>query len=187
MKTNVINPAYGSEGKLNDEGMLMGYNLLEIKSKMMSLEKADMCIINPLYGSDLQYTNRVSKLGLCGDNGFFDIAWLSKVPLIRVLLLVFRWTKLSLIHILGLERLTIPRSKYPKETSGSTVPTVWQKTSEGLFLKRTEICTFYCCVFSRVLFSGQHFQECFAFQGSAVGGRLPPSPQCLWRRHRAAL
>lgn len=75
MKTNVINPAYGSEGKLNDEGMLMGYNLLEIKSKMMSLEKADMCIINPLYGSDLQYTNRVSKLALCVDHAcFFDIA-----------------------------------------------------------------------------------------------------------------
>lgn len=62
VKTNVINPAYSSEGKLNDEGLLMGYNLLEIKTKMMSLEKADMCITNPLYGSDLQYTNRVSKL-----------------------------------------------------------------------------------------------------------------------------
>lgn len=62
VKTNVINPAYSSEGKLGDDSLLMGYNLLEIKSKMMSLEKADMCIINPLYGSDLQYTNRVRKL-----------------------------------------------------------------------------------------------------------------------------
>lgn len=40
----------------------MGYTALEIKSKMMSLEKADMCILNPLYGSDLQYTNRVDKV-----------------------------------------------------------------------------------------------------------------------------
>lgn len=40
----------------------MGYTALEIKSKMMSLEKADMCILNPLYGSDLQYTNRVRGL-----------------------------------------------------------------------------------------------------------------------------
>lgn len=61
VKTNVINPAYSSEGKLNDDGLLMGYDLLEIKTKMMSLEKADMCITNPLYGSDLQYTNRVRQ------------------------------------------------------------------------------------------------------------------------------
>ncbi|XP_051527362.1 krev interaction trapped protein 1-like isoform X2 [Myxocyprinus asiaticus] len=40
----------------------MGYTALEIKSKMMSLEKADMCVENPLYGSDLQYTNRVDKV-----------------------------------------------------------------------------------------------------------------------------
>lgn len=62
VKTNVSNPAYSSEGKLSDEGLHMGYTALEIKSKMMSLEKADMCILNPLYGSDLQYTNRVSRL-----------------------------------------------------------------------------------------------------------------------------
>uniref|UniRef100_A0A3B4XTR6 KRIT1 ankyrin repeat containing n=1 Tax=Seriola lalandi dorsalis TaxID=1841481 RepID=A0A3B4XTR6_SERLL len=62
VKTNVSNPAYGSEGKLSDEGLHMGYTALEIKSKMMSLEKADMCILNPLYGSDLQYTNRVDKV-----------------------------------------------------------------------------------------------------------------------------
>lgn len=37
----------------------MGYTALEIKSKMLALEKADMCIYNPLFGSDLQYTNRV--------------------------------------------------------------------------------------------------------------------------------
>lgn len=37
----------------------MGYTALEIKSKMMSLEKADICVLNPLFGSDLQYTNRV--------------------------------------------------------------------------------------------------------------------------------
>lgn len=59
VKTNVNNPAYSSEGKLSDEGLHMGYTALEIKSKMMSLEKADMCILNPLFGSDLQYTNRV--------------------------------------------------------------------------------------------------------------------------------
>lgn len=62
VKTNVSNPAYGSEGKLSDEGLHMGYTALEIKTKMMSLEKADMCILNPLYGSDLQYTNRVSQM-----------------------------------------------------------------------------------------------------------------------------
>ena len=62
VKTNVSNPAYSSEGKLSDEGLHMGYTALEIKSKMMSLEKADMCILNPLYGSDLQYTNRVRHL-----------------------------------------------------------------------------------------------------------------------------
>uniref|UniRef100_A0A3Q1JL74 FERM domain-containing protein n=1 Tax=Anabas testudineus TaxID=64144 RepID=A0A3Q1JL74_ANATE len=62
VKTNVSNPAYSSEGKLSDGGLHMGYTALEIKSKMMSLEKADMCIINPLYGSDLQYTNRVDKV-----------------------------------------------------------------------------------------------------------------------------
>uniref|UniRef100_A0A3Q0QU88 KRIT1 ankyrin repeat containing n=1 Tax=Amphilophus citrinellus TaxID=61819 RepID=A0A3Q0QU88_AMPCI len=62
VKTNVSNPAYSSEGKLSDEGLHMGYTALEIKSKMMSLEKADMCILNPLYGSDLQYTNRVDKV-----------------------------------------------------------------------------------------------------------------------------
>ena len=64
VKTNVSNPAYSSEGKLSDEGLHMGYTALEIKSKMMSLEKADMCILNPLYGSDLQYTNRVSPISL---------------------------------------------------------------------------------------------------------------------------
>uniref|UniRef100_A0A672Z5Z2 FERM domain-containing protein n=1 Tax=Sphaeramia orbicularis TaxID=375764 RepID=A0A672Z5Z2_9TELE len=62
VKTNVNNPAYSSEGKMSDEGLHMGYTALEIKSKMMSLEKADMCILNPLYGSDLQYTNRVDKV-----------------------------------------------------------------------------------------------------------------------------
>uniref|UniRef100_A0A8C6WE65 KRIT1 ankyrin repeat containing n=1 Tax=Neogobius melanostomus TaxID=47308 RepID=A0A8C6WE65_9GOBI len=62
VKTNVNNPAYSVEGKLSEEGLHMGYTALEIKSKMMSLEKADMCILNPLYGSDLQYTNRVDKV-----------------------------------------------------------------------------------------------------------------------------
>uniref|UniRef100_A0A3B4BE21 FERM domain-containing protein n=1 Tax=Periophthalmus magnuspinnatus TaxID=409849 RepID=A0A3B4BE21_9GOBI len=62
VKTNVNNPAYSIEGKLSEEGLHMGYTALEIKSKMMSLEKAEMCILNPLYGSDLQYTNRVDKV-----------------------------------------------------------------------------------------------------------------------------
>lgn len=61
VKTNVSNPAYSSEGKQSEDGLHMGYTALEIKSKMMSLEKADMCVLNPLYGSDLQYTNRVSR------------------------------------------------------------------------------------------------------------------------------
>lgn len=59
VKTNVSNPAYSTESKQSDKLLHMGYTALEIKSKMMSLEKADMCIENPLYGSDLQYTNRV--------------------------------------------------------------------------------------------------------------------------------
>uniref|UniRef100_A0A8C7GZR9 Krev interaction trapped protein 1 n=1 Tax=Oncorhynchus kisutch TaxID=8019 RepID=A0A8C7GZR9_ONCKI len=62
VKTNVSNPAYIREGKPSDGGLHMGYTALEIKSKMLSLEKADMCIQNPLYGSDLQYTNRVDKV-----------------------------------------------------------------------------------------------------------------------------
>ncbi|KAI5091708.1 krev interaction trapped protein 1 [Silurus meridionalis] len=62
VKTNVSNPAYAPEGKQNNTSLHMGYTALEIKSKMMSLEKADMCIENPLYGSDLQYTNRVDKV-----------------------------------------------------------------------------------------------------------------------------
>uniref|UniRef100_A0A8C2KRT4 KRIT1 ankyrin repeat containing n=1 Tax=Cyprinus carpio TaxID=7962 RepID=A0A8C2KRT4_CYPCA len=62
VKTNVSNPAYAVESKQTDGLLHMGYTALEIKSKMMSLEKADLCIENPLYGSDLQYTNRVDKV-----------------------------------------------------------------------------------------------------------------------------
>uniref|UniRef100_A0A8C9W6J9 KRIT1 ankyrin repeat containing n=1 Tax=Scleropages formosus TaxID=113540 RepID=A0A8C9W6J9_SCLFO len=62
VKTSVCNPAYATESKQSDGSLHMGYTALEIKSKMMSLEKADMCIQNPLYGSDLQYTNRVDKV-----------------------------------------------------------------------------------------------------------------------------
>ncbi|XP_069067731.1 krev interaction trapped protein 1 isoform X1 [Pleurodeles waltl] len=62
IKTNVTNPAYGVEAKKTDSTLHMGYTALEIKSKMMTLEKADMCVYNPLFGSDLQYTNRVDKV-----------------------------------------------------------------------------------------------------------------------------
>ncbi|KAJ8333545.1 hypothetical protein SKAU_G00415530 [Synaphobranchus kaupii] len=62
VKTDVSNPAYTTESKPFDMTLHMGYTALEIKSKMMSLEKADICIQNPLYGSDLQYTNRVDKV-----------------------------------------------------------------------------------------------------------------------------
>ncbi|XP_048849959.1 LOW QUALITY PROTEIN: krev interaction trapped protein 1 [Brienomyrus brachyistius] len=62
VKTSVCNPAYSTDGKQPEGSMHMGYTALEIKSKMMSLEKADMYIKNPLYGSDLQYTNRVDKV-----------------------------------------------------------------------------------------------------------------------------
>lgn len=62
VKTNVSNPAYNSKGKHSDGNLHMGYTALEIKSKMKSLENADMCIKNPLFGSDLQYTNRVDKV-----------------------------------------------------------------------------------------------------------------------------
>ncbi|TRZ01712.1 hypothetical protein DNTS_003597 [Danionella cerebrum] len=62
VKTTVSNPAYSDSSKHTDGSLHMGYTALEIKSKMMSLEKADLCIQNPLYGSDLQYTNRVDKV-----------------------------------------------------------------------------------------------------------------------------
>lgn len=59
IKTNVINPAYAIEPGQTESSLHMGYTALEIKSKMLALEKADVCIYNPLFGSDLQYTNRV--------------------------------------------------------------------------------------------------------------------------------
>lgn len=62
IKTNVINPAYAAELGQVDNSLHMGYSALEIKSKMLALEKADTCIYNPLFGSDLQYTNRVDKV-----------------------------------------------------------------------------------------------------------------------------
>ncbi|KAG7271167.1 hypothetical protein CRUP_025482 [Coryphaenoides rupestris] len=65
VKTTVSNPAYGGRPERRpseEEGLHMGYTALEIRSKMMSLEKADVCVLNPLYGSDLQYTNRVDKV-----------------------------------------------------------------------------------------------------------------------------
>ncbi|CAL8294825.1 unnamed protein product [Merluccius merluccius] len=65
VKTTVSNPAYGGgleHRPSEEEGLHMGYTALEIRSKMMSLEKADVCVLNPLYGSDLQYTNRVDKV-----------------------------------------------------------------------------------------------------------------------------
>ncbi|KAL7976555.1 hypothetical protein Chor_008504 [Crotalus horridus] len=62
IKTNVTNPAYAVEPGQSESSLHMGYTALEIKSKMLALEKADMCIYNPLFGSDLQYTNRVDKV-----------------------------------------------------------------------------------------------------------------------------
>ncbi|CAH2282430.1 krev interaction trapped 1 [Pelobates cultripes] len=62
IKTNVTNPAYTTESSQSEHSLHMGYTALEIKSKMMALEKADLCIYNPLFGSDLQYTNRVDKV-----------------------------------------------------------------------------------------------------------------------------
>uniref|UniRef100_A0A8C6E8M2 KRIT1 ankyrin repeat containing n=1 Tax=Moschus moschiferus TaxID=68415 RepID=A0A8C6E8M2_MOSMO len=62
IKTNVINPAYAAESGHAENSLHMGYSALEIKSKMLALEKADTCIYNPLFGSDLQYTNRVDKV-----------------------------------------------------------------------------------------------------------------------------
>uniref|UniRef100_A0A6I8Q7A2 KRIT1, ankyrin repeat containing n=1 Tax=Xenopus tropicalis TaxID=8364 RepID=A0A6I8Q7A2_XENTR len=62
IKTNITNPAYATEAGQSENSLHMGYTALEIKSKMMALEKADMCIYNPLFGSDLQYTNRVDKV-----------------------------------------------------------------------------------------------------------------------------
>uniref|UniRef100_V9KH42 KRIT1, ankyrin repeat-containing n=1 Tax=Callorhinchus milii TaxID=7868 RepID=V9KH42_CALMI len=61
IKSGVVNPAYNESDQ--SEGTLhMGYTALEVKSKMLTLEKADLCIYNPLFGSDLQYTNRVDKV-----------------------------------------------------------------------------------------------------------------------------
>ncbi|MEE6466638.1 hypothetical protein FKM82_007013 [Ascaphus truei] len=62
IKTNVTNPAYATETGQSETSLHMGYTALEIKSKMMALEKADVCVYNPLFGSDLQYTNRVDKV-----------------------------------------------------------------------------------------------------------------------------
>ncbi|KAG8508416.1 Krev interaction trapped protein 1, partial [Galemys pyrenaicus] len=62
IKTNIINPAYANELSQTENSLHMGYSALEIKSKMLALEKADTCIYNPLFGSDLQYTNRVDKV-----------------------------------------------------------------------------------------------------------------------------
>ncbi|XP_053118309.1 krev interaction trapped protein 1 isoform X2 [Hemicordylus capensis] len=62
IKTNVTNPAYAVEPGQTESSLHMGYTALEIKSKMLALERADMCIYNPLFGSDLQYTNRVDKV-----------------------------------------------------------------------------------------------------------------------------
>ena len=65
VKTTVSNPAYASGPERGhseeEEGLHMGFTALEVRSKMMSLEKADVCVLNPLYGSDLQYTNRVRR------------------------------------------------------------------------------------------------------------------------------
>ncbi|XP_006779324.1 PREDICTED: krev interaction trapped protein 1 [Myotis davidii] len=73
IKTNVINPAYATESGQTENSLHMGYSALEIKSKMLALEKADTCIYNPLFGSDLQYTNRYA-------------CWLGKVEATRILL-----------------------------------------------------------------------------------------------------
>lgn len=50
---------------------------------------------------------------------------------------VCRWTKSSSTHTSGLVRQTTPRSRSPRGKNGNMVPTVWQKTSEGLFLHHT--------------------------------------------------
>ncbi|XP_032868351.1 krev interaction trapped protein 1 isoform X2 [Amblyraja radiata] len=62
IKSCVANPVYANEVDQCEHTLHVGYNALEIKSKMMALEKADLCIYNPLFGSDLQYTNRVDKV-----------------------------------------------------------------------------------------------------------------------------
>lgn len=78
IKTNVINPAYATESGQAENSLHMGYSALEIKSKMLALEKADTCIYNPLFGSDLQYTNRVRILALISkDISFQNIIYFS--------------------------------------------------------------------------------------------------------------
>lgn len=75
VKTTVSNPAYGGRPERRpseEEGLHMGYTALEIRSKMMSLEKADVCVLNPLYGSDLQYTNRVRRKTSRRGKGWFE-------------------------------------------------------------------------------------------------------------------
>ncbi|XP_067862542.1 krev interaction trapped protein 1 [Heptranchias perlo] len=62
IKSCVANPAYINEMDQSENTLHVGYTALEIKSKMLALEKADLCIYNPLFGSDLQYTNRVDKV-----------------------------------------------------------------------------------------------------------------------------
>lgn len=84
---------------------------------------------------------------------------------------VCRWTKLSSIRTLGLERLTTPRSRSPRGRSGSTVQTVWQKTSEGLFLHET-----HCLLlFLNTMKSDKENTSIKFSAGSASGWTTSPS------------
>ncbi|GCB63381.1 hypothetical protein scyTo_0004402 [Scyliorhinus torazame] len=62
IKSCVANPVYIKEMDQSENSLHVGYTALEMRSKMLALEKADLCIYNPLFGSDLQYTNRVDKV-----------------------------------------------------------------------------------------------------------------------------
>ena len=112
VKTDVGNPAYPAESKQLDVTLHMGYTALEIKSKMMSLEKADVCIQNPLYGSDLQYTNRVRCLfaasansAICSGNRFF--VFLVSIAYVLVYVFSFSAVKDILNTYVSDDRLTL--------------------------------------------------------------------------------
>lgn len=59
IKMNVISTEYAAESGQTENSLHMDYSALEIKNKMPALEKADVCIYNPLFGSELQNTNRI--------------------------------------------------------------------------------------------------------------------------------
>ncbi|XP_061411349.1 krev interaction trapped protein 1 isoform X1 [Lethenteron reissneri] len=70
IKMAVVSPAYRDtegdvEGEVGRECTPRkgpACSALEARARMLELEKPEICIVNPLFGSDLQYTSRVDKV-----------------------------------------------------------------------------------------------------------------------------